>query len=149
MSILLKLFFDERDKTMHLTLETDYAIRIMDFLYSEKSKVDARTISLKTGVTLRFSLKILRKLVAGKIIRSYQGMLGGYEAVKPMDEVTLNDIVELIEGPFTLSKCLDNKFSCSLNDEKGRCKYHRVFEKISLKVTDELRSLTFADLNSQ
>ena len=56
---------------MYFTLETDYAIRIVDTLARSQKRLDAKTISEMTGVTLRFSLKILRKLVAAGIIKSF------------------------------------------------------------------------------
>ena len=46
---------------MHMTLEADYAVRIVEFLASADQKVDARTIAEETHVPLRFALKILRK----------------------------------------------------------------------------------------
>ena len=46
---------------MHMTLEADYAVRIVEFLAAANQKVDARTISEETHVPLRFALKILRK----------------------------------------------------------------------------------------
>ena len=53
---------------MHITLEADYAVRIVQVLAQSNKRLDAKTISEMTGVTLRFSLKILRKLVAAGII---------------------------------------------------------------------------------
>ena len=64
---------------MHMTLETDYAVRIMETLTREGKRVDARTISEKTRVPQRFALKILRSLVADGLVRSYKGASGGYE----------------------------------------------------------------------
>ncbi len=55
---------------MHMTLEADYAVRIVDKLASSNEKIDARTISEQTQVPQRFALKILRKLVAGGIVKS-------------------------------------------------------------------------------
>ncbi|MFR5070020.1 MAG: hypothetical protein ACLTE2_09810 [Eubacteriales bacterium] len=55
---------------MHLTLEADYAVRIVDKLAIENKKIDAHTISEQTNVPLRFALKILRKLVASGAVKS-------------------------------------------------------------------------------
>ncbi|MDD7646743.1 MAG: Rrf2 family transcriptional regulator, partial [Ruminococcus bromii] len=52
---------------MHMTLEADYAVRIVEFLAVHPERIDAKTISEKTNVTLRFTLKILRTLVADGI----------------------------------------------------------------------------------
>ena len=46
---------------MYITLETDYAIRIVDCLVHSDHRMDAQSISEATYVSLRFSLKILRK----------------------------------------------------------------------------------------
>ena len=64
---------------MHMTLEADYAVRIVEFLAVNPGRADAKTISERTSVTLRFTLKILRTLVSDGIVRSYKGAKGGYE----------------------------------------------------------------------
>lgn len=65
---------------MNITLETDYAVKIVDCLAGAFPKrVDAAKISVETGVTLRFSLKILSKLAANNIVNSFKGAKGGYE----------------------------------------------------------------------
>lgn len=58
---------------MHITLESDYAVRIVYCLAQNGGRMEAAAIAEQTGVTLRFSLKILRKLVAGELVKSVQG----------------------------------------------------------------------------
>lgn len=58
---------------MHITRETDYAIRIIYCLANTQGRKDAGTISEEMGVTLRFSLKILHKLVKCGLVKSYKG----------------------------------------------------------------------------
>ena len=70
---------------MHITLEADYAIRIVQVLAQNQRRLDAKTISEMTGVTLRFSLKILRKLVAAGIIKSFKGTQGGYDQISSVN----------------------------------------------------------------
>ena len=48
---------------MRMTLEADYAVRIVECLTLQGKRCDASSISEQTEVPLRFSLKILRKLV--------------------------------------------------------------------------------------
>ena len=54
---------------MHITLETDYAIRIILYLAKSEQRADAKKIAEETDVTLRFALKILRKLVASELVK--------------------------------------------------------------------------------
>ena len=91
---------------MFITLEADYAVRIVSVLCREKDKMDAKTISNDACVTLRFALKILRKLVAADIVKSYKGTQGGYIINKDPAQLTLKDVLEAIEGTYYFSRCL-------------------------------------------
>jgi len=52
---------------MNITLESDYAVRIVDCLASQPQRLGAGIIAEMTGVTPRFTLKILHKLVSAGI----------------------------------------------------------------------------------
>lgn len=67
---------------LQMTLEADYAVRIVYELASSGGRIDASALAEASGVTVRFSLKILRKLVAAGLILSYKGAAGGYEIGK-------------------------------------------------------------------
>lgn len=131
---------------MHITLESDYAVRIVSCLTEANKRMDAKTIAEKTCVTLRFALKILRKLVASGIVKSYKGTQGGYELAKTPSEITLRDVIETVEGTYCLSRCLQEDYSCT-RGMSGNCKYQKVFSEISEAVRTKLSSYTFADLN--
>ena len=90
---------------MQMTLEADYAVRIVYELASGGGRIDAGALAQASGVTVRFSLKILRKLVAAGLILSYKGAAGGYELAKAPGEISLCDIVEAIEGPIHIARC--------------------------------------------
>ena len=64
---------------MRITLESDYALRILASMAQYDGVTDAKTISSDTSVTLRFTLKILNKLVQGGIVESFKGARGGYK----------------------------------------------------------------------
>ncbi|MCL2076994.1 MAG: Rrf2 family transcriptional regulator [Oscillospiraceae bacterium] len=125
---------------MHITLETDYAIRIVDLLAKNKEQthIDGKTISESTGVSHRYALKILRKLVAGEIVKSYKGIYGGYELLKKPEEISLYDVVEIMEGGYKFSRCLDKDYDCSCNDGLP-CAYQDVFGNITELVKEKLK----------
>jgi len=130
---------------VNITLETDYAIRIVYCVAKQNKRVDAKTIAESSGVTLRFSLKILRKLVASGIIKSYKGTKGGYELAKDPGQISLKDVIETIEGPYMLNKCLNNQFNCT-QVKCGECRVQSIFEDISKDVNAKLAKVSFADL---
>ena len=127
---------------MHITLESDYAVRIVWCLAKKNSRLDAKSISDDTGVTLRFALKILRKLVSGGLVKSFKGTQGGYELAKNASEITLNDVIETVEGKYVLSRCLSESYNCN-RGMSGHCQFQRIFDDISSDVTKKLNAYTF------
>ena len=91
---------------MHITLEADYAVRMVELLSAMKNRQDAGTIAEGTNVPQRFCLKILRNLVAAGIVKSYKGSHGGYELAAPPEQITLRQVIEAVEGPYQLSRCV-------------------------------------------
>lgn len=137
---------------MHITLESGYALRIVLFLLQRGERTDASQIARETGVTLRFALKILRKLVAAGLVKSFKGALGGYEPAKSPEEISMRDVIEAIEGVYCLNRCLNPEVGCSRSMEDS-CPIHRAFGRISETVRQMLEEQTFdkflAEANGQ
>ncbi|MBQ7288403.1 MAG: Rrf2 family transcriptional regulator [Clostridia bacterium] len=126
---------------MLFNLETDYAIRIMDCLAAQKGIIDAESISAVTGVTQRFALKILRKLVAGGFVVSQKGAKGGYRLAKPAKEISLLDVIEAVNGEITFSRCQTAEGFCS--NPNNPCKFKRVFEQTGKMITEQFQNVHF------
>ena len=133
---------------MYITLETDYAVRIVSELCKQQEKLDAKTISTNTSVPLRFAVKILRKLVSLDIVRSYQGVQGGYRINKEPKEITLKTIVEAIEGTYCFSRCLAPNGECN-RGASGKCCNQKAFAEITEQVNKLLESYNFEYLSQQ
>ena len=122
---------------LQMTLEADYAVRIVYELASSGGRIDASALAEASGVTVRFSLKILRKLVAAGLILSYKGAAGGYELAKKPREISLCDIVEAIEGPIHIARCVKGDYQCT-REKEGTCTFQCVFEKLSQDLRQQL-----------
>ena len=133
---------------MRITLESDYALRIVSVLSEYNDVIDANTIAEKTSVSLRFALKILHKLVLGNIVSSYKGARGGYKLKVSPDKITLKNVIELIDGPIAIARCLESSETCSMNTDKTACIYHHIFDRIRLELAAKLQNITIADVLS-
>lgn len=131
---------------MRITQESDYALRILTHLAAIDGVADAQSISEHTSVTPRFTLKILHKLVSSRYVTSYKGARGGYRLAVSPDEITLKAIIELIDGPIAMMRCLEKAQTCSLNSDKTACIYHHIFESISMDVARKLQAITISDV---
>lgn len=133
---------------MYITLEADYAVRITAALCRAEGKLDAKTISDQTCVTLRFSLKILRKLVSAGLVQSFKGTQGGYMIAMEPKDITLRMVIEAIEGKYCFSRCLQEDAECS-RGASGKCPFQDAFCDITKMVSEKLDSHNFAELNSK
>ena len=129
---------------MRITHEADYAVRIAYVLGSENKMLPARDISEKSGVTLRFALKILRKMAADGIVVSYKGSCGGYELAVPPAELSLGRLIECIDGPLEITHCLSEGFDCTRVKDKRICQFRKVFSEISADLRNKLYGLTLS-----
>lgn len=131
---------------MRITLESDYALRIVTSLAMHKDVVDAKTVADETSVTQRFTLKILHKLVVGGLVSSYKGIRGGYKLKTAPEDITLKTVIELIDGPIMMVRCLETSEACALNKDKTACIYHHIFDTISFDLAKKLSAITISDV---
>lgn len=133
---------------MRITQEADYALRIACMLAQKgNERAGAAEISEQTSVSTRFALKILHKLVTGGIVRSYKGANGGYTLARKAENITLRDVIELIDGPLAISKCIDDSHQCSREGvDKSECVLYHIFCRINDGVATKLELISVADV---
>ncbi|MBQ8248721.1 MAG: Rrf2 family transcriptional regulator [Clostridia bacterium] len=129
---------------MRITQEADYALRIVYLLAKNGGLLDAATLSQNAGVTERFTVKILRKLMAGGIVGSKMGARGGYSLADDPKNVNMQRVIEAIDGPVEISKCLDSEYGCTrMGDRKSECTFHLIFAKLNKSIADKMSTVTF------
>ncbi len=131
---------------LRITSESDYALRMVLLLSQIGEKTDAKTLSAKMNVPLRFALKILRNLSACGITTSIKGASGGYMLSRPPSEISFKDIIEAIEGPIALNKCLGRDADCDRVSDKTKCVVHKSFCRVNGILSDELDKITFESI---
>ena len=134
---------------MRITQEADYAIRICLILDSLGEKTGAATLADIACITPKIALKVLRKLSAAGLVKSYKGVQGGYELTRGGDEIKALDVIEAIDGPIRISKCLECDHECSRNPCKIECKMHVAFGVINKKLNENLGLITVRMLHDK
>ena len=134
---------------MRVTQEADYAIRMCLILDSIGEKTGAATLADLACITPKIALKVLRKLNTGGLVKSYKGVQGGYELAKSGEDIRVLEIIELVDGPVRISKCLDCDHECSKNPCKTECKMHIAFGAINKKLVDNLGKITVRMLHDK
>lgn len=129
---------------MRITVESECALRIMLFLSLRgvDVKTGAKMISENENIPIRFSLKILRKLKLAGFIKSYRGQAGGYALINEPKEFTLKNIIETIDGPIVMNKCLSDSGICDLN-RSPICPIHHYLYDVQRDTSKKLDSVDF------
>ena len=86
---------------MRISAKVDYALRAMAQLASEPGgqPVKAEHIARNQGIPLRFLLGILAELKHARLLTSHRGMEGGYSLSRPPSEISLAEIMRVVDGP--------------------------------------------------
>ena len=94
---------------MKLNQTIAYAVAAMSYLAGlpAGSLANNTVICQAAKLPERYVLQILRKLVNAKILVSVRGVQGGYKLAKPVNKITLLEIVEAVDGPINQSERVD------------------------------------------
>ncbi len=87
---------------MKVSAKTEYACLAMLELaarYGTGEPVRIRTIADEHGIPSRFLVQILLQLKGAGLVASTRGAAGGYQLNKPPEEITLGQVMTVIEGP--------------------------------------------------
>lgn len=133
---------------MQLTLTADYAARVMIHLASLPfgERVSRDILAAAGEIPAHFLGKILQALARSGLIVSRRGAAGGFALARPADQMTLLDVLEAIEGPLALNRCLQKATPCS---RAGWCGAHLVWARAQAALAEVLRSATLMDLARQ
>jgi Rrf2 family protein len=105
-----------------LSNSTRYGIRAVIYLAGrpdKKIQTGITTISRDLDLPAPFLAKILQQLVRHKILNSSKGPHGGFSLLKDPKEITLFEIVKVIEGDDIFNNCIIHNLSCREVHERG------------------------------
>lgn len=133
---------------MRITKETDYAFRICGYLAQHEGEVvGAPKIAHERVIPERFTLRILRKLNLAGITTAKRGVTGGYMLNRPKEDVSLYDIVQAIDGPIMVNRCLNKDdpyctyMGLNATNYDG-CKFHAALEEVQNSIIEILKNKT-------
>ncbi|TAK35593.1 MAG: Rrf2 family transcriptional regulator [Chloroflexota bacterium] len=132
---------------MQISRQADYGIRAMIEVARLEPGETARTkdVARAQEIPLVFLTKIILQLVRAGLLRSYRGANGGIGLAKSKEEITLRDIVEAIEGPIALNRCVLREGECPRDKV---CPVHKTWVSAQETLVAQLASTRLSDLVS-
>ncbi len=132
---------------MQLTREADYAVRIVLDLAVHADDRPARSadVARRQVVPRPFLRKVVQALARRGYVTTRRGTGGGIALARSPQTITLRQIVEAVDGPIALNRCLTRPRACPLD---RRCPVHPIWRDIQSVILDKLDAVTFADLST-
>ena len=131
---------------MKLSARSRYASRILLELakHNGSAPMSAAVLSQHTGVSVQFVEQILKPLKQHGLTKSVRGAAGGHRLARPAEEITLGEVVRLMEGGIHLTVCCGEKANnCP---RKEGCLTRKAWMQVSTSLERELDSITLAGL---
>ena len=130
---------------MKLSTRSRYGTRLMLNLAEHymKGPIHLNTISLEQGISVKYLEQIIIPLKKAKYIQSVRGPKGGHILAKPPGEITIGEIVALLEEGASLAECSFNPDIC---ERASICQTRYIWQEAAQAMFDKLNSITLADL---
>jgi len=91
----------------------------------------------------QFLSKVLQRLTRAGLIVSHRGKAGGFELLDSRRQASLLEVVEAVEGPLHLNRCLESAHSC---ERQRWCPAHSVWVEGQAALVKILRAATITEL---
>lgn len=132
---------------MQFTKAEEYGMfGVLYLAEAERSKVvPLSEISQAKDIPEKFLAKIFQSLSKSGVVRSHRGVRGGFTLARNPEEVTIKEILEIIQGPYHLMKCTEDKDACT-KDPSEFCAVREVLLLAENRLTNVFASFTLSDL---
>jgi len=133
---------------MRLSKSSEYAIRCL--VYMARCGADrvcsVKVLSEELAIPYKFLGRLMGRLGAAGIVTATHGKYGGYRIARPLVEIRLADIVEVVEGLEGYDRCILGFPTC---DDDNPCPLHERWRELRCAIRAMLDRTTLADLAAE
>jgi Rrf2 family protein len=138
---------------MLFSTKAEYGVRLMVELGRQpgSSPVSLSAVAEAERLPLSYLEHLVARLRKAGLVNSTRGAHGGYTLARPAEEITMNQVVEALEGQIAPMECFhetpEGKVSCSHEDDGDRlCATKLLWTRVQGGVSRALTGTTLAEL---
>ena len=130
---------------LRLSKKADYALMAVRHLalQAERTSTSAREIAEQYDIPIELMAKVLQRLVRAGLLISTQGTRGGYTLSRPSSVISVADVIQAIDGPFTVTACSTEKHDC---EQYGKCSIRDPLWQIRERIAETLGMVSMAEM---
>ena len=133
---------------LRLSKKADYALMAVRHLAltSGPSSASAREIAEQYDIPIELMAKVLQRLVRAGLLLSTQGTRGGYTLSRPSVTISVADVIQAIDGPFTITACSTEKNDC---EQYSKCSIRDPLWQIRERIAVTLGTVSIAEMAAE
>jgi Rrf2 family protein len=133
---------------LRLSKKADYALIAMKHLAMKRevASTSAREIAEQYDIPIELMAKVLQRLVRTGLLTSHQGTRGGYSLGRSSATISVADVIQAIDGPFTVTSCSTDNNSC---EQYSKCSIRDPLWRIKERIVSALGTVSLAEMAAE
>jgi Rrf2 family protein len=136
---------------MKFSSKSEYGVRVMAELarHFGHGPISLTEIAREEDLPLAYLEHIVAPLRKAGLVSSHYGVRGGYELARPPAEITMADVVRVLEGPIAPMICaseLPEERRTDYCTREAHCASRILWVRVRDSITSALSAMTVADL---
>lgn len=131
---------------IRITKNTDYGLVLLTVLARESGgdPLTARDLAERSTLPLPMVSQILKTLAREGLLESTRGAKGGYRLVRRPEELSVAEVIAVLEGPIAITECsVEGSGDC---DQEDGCPLRGPWQKINRVIKTALDGVSLGDL---
>ena len=130
---------------MKISTRGRYGTRMMLDLaaHHDQGPTPLREIAKRQDLSVKYLEQLIIPLKAAGFIRSVRGARGGYTLARKPEQVSVGQIIEILEGGLSLVDCVQDPKLC---EREKNCSTRDIWLRMSERLMEELSSLSLRDV---
>lgn len=130
---------------MKLSTRSRYGTRMMLDLaqHYDQGPVQIGEIAKRQDISVKYLEQLIIPLKKASLINSIRGPKGGHMLGMPPEDITVGEIVNVLEDGINLTGCIENPDEC---ERSGCCLTKGIWEEVSQVMQDKLNSITLSSV---
>ncbi len=127
-----------------LNRKVEYSLMALKYLGGKGlEKVTAKEVSESLHASFDVMARVMQVMAQKGVLVSEQGASGGYRLGPKVEDITLYELVEMIEGPTALVKCISDEGTC---DIQSSCNIVSPVKALNEKLSDFYKKISVREL---
>ncbi|HYE60284.1 MAG TPA: Rrf2 family transcriptional regulator [Candidatus Kapabacteria bacterium] len=117
-----------------MSRQADYALQFLTELarLPDGEFLSIRTFATKSTISFLFLQRIAAALRHAGIVSAVKGAAGGYYLARPIQNITVKDVIEAVDGPFGMVACQTPGKTCS---KEGVCTTKETMKQLNDQIS--------------